>query len=384
MTYKYKLLLWVCLLWGAMNAGAQTSSQPLPESVYAGEPEPSYASEVATSDPSETKGVYQEQQVDVAEIVFGHIGDAYEWHITDIGSHALTLPLPILVRSTTGWHCFLSSRFHEGEGSTYEGLYIAPEGAYKGKVVERVAGREQRPMDLSLTKNVVGLLINSLVLLGIVFHCVRWYRRHPVEQEAPGGLVGMVEACTVFLRDEVIAPCIGPDYRRYQPYLLTVFFFILVSNLMGLLPMFPGGVNLTGNIAVTMVLALCTFVAVNLGGNRHYWKEIFWPDVPWWLKVPIPLMPFIELFGIFTKPLALMIRLFANIMAGHAAILSLLSIVFITAPLGAWINGSMGAIAVVFGVFMTALELLVAFIQAYVFTLLSAVFIGLSRPQEEN
>ena len=176
----------------------------------------------------------------------------------------------------------------------------------------------------------------------------------------------------------------GEDYRRYAPYLLTAFFFVLVNNLMGILPIFPGGANVTGNIAITLVLALCTFLFTNICGTKAYWKDIFWPKVPLWLKVPVPLMPMIELFGIFTKPFALMIRLFANIMAGHAAILSLVAIIFITVKAGPVINGSMTVISVLFGIFMDMLELLVAFIQAYVFTMLSAVFIGLSRVKEEN
>ena len=138
----------------------------------------------------------------------------------------------------------------------------------------------------------------------------------------------MMEACILAINDDVIKGCIGKDYKRYAPYLLTAFFFILINNLMGLIPFFPGGANITGNIAVTFVLAICTFLAVNLWGNKEYWKEILWPDVPWWLKAPFPMMPIIEIFGIFTKPFALMIRLFANMMAGHAAILSLISIIF--------------------------------------------------------
>jgi len=148
---------------------------------------------------------------------------------------------------------------------------------------------------------------------------------------------------------------------------------------MGLIPIFPGGANITGNIAITMVLALCTFIMINVFGSKEYWKDIFWPNVPVWLKCPIPMMPVIELFGIFTKPFALMIRLFANIMAGHAAILSLVAIIFITVKSGALINGPMTVVSVLFGIFMDGLEVLVAFIQAYVFTMLSAVFIGLSR-----
>ena len=181
----------------------------------------------------------------------------------------------------------------------------------------------------------------------------------------------------------VIKESVGKDeYKPYSSYLLTVFFFILINNLIGIIPVFPGGANITGNIAVTAVLAGCTFIAVNLFATKEYWKDIFWPKAPIYLKLPLPIMPFVEFFGVFTKPFALMIRLFANMMAGHAAILSLISIIFITANMGPLINGSMGFVAVAFGIFMTALELLVAFIQAYVFTMLSAVFIGLSRTEE--
>ena len=289
----------------------------------------------------------------------------------------LSIPLLVIVHSSTGWHVFSSSRLEEGE---YEGFYIARGGAYDGKIVERnAAGEEVRPLDISITKNVLGLFINSAVLLIILMSCVRWYKKHPVEQGAPKGGVGMIEALVLMIYEDVIKGCIGEDYKRYAPYLLTAFFFVLVNNLMGLIPIFPGGANVTGNIAITLVLAFCTFVLTNLYGSKEYWKEIFWPDVPTWLKAPVPMMPLIEFFGIFTKPFALMIRLFANIMAGHAAILSLIAIIFITVKAGPVINGSMTFVAVVFGIFMDALEILVAFIQAYVFTMLSAVFIGLSR-----
>jgi F-type H+-transporting ATPase subunit a len=165
---------------------------------------------------------------------------------------------------------------------------------------------------------------------------------------------------------------------------MTVFFFILLNNLLGIVPFFPGGANVTGNIAVTMVLALCTFVAVNVFGNRHYWKEILWPDVPVFLKFPLPIMQIIELFGLIAKPFSLMVRLFANILAGHAMILGLVSVIFVTVKLGPVVNGSMTFVTMLFGVFMDCLELLVAFIQAYVFTMLSAVFIGMSRQTEHE
>ena len=326
----------------------------------------------------------RQEEVDVNEIVFGHIGDSYEWHITDIGDVSIVIPLPVIVKSSTGWHAFLSSKLEEGSG-IYEGLYIARDGEYKGKIVEKGAdGKEVRPLDISITKDVTGLFVNSALLVILVLSCARWYKKHPVEKEAPKGMVGVMEACILAINDDVIKTCVGKDYRRYAPYLLTVFFFILINNLMGLVPVFPGGANITGNIAVTFVLALCTFLVVNVWGNKEYWKEILWPDVPWWLKAPVPMMPVIELFGIFTKPLALMIRLFANIMAGHAVILSLISIIFITAKVGVVVNGSMTIVSVAFGIFMTMLEVLVAFIQAYVFTMLSAVFVGLSRPAHSH
>ena len=232
----------------------------------------------------ESETDYKEQQVDVNEIVFGHIGDSYEWHITDIGDTPIAIPLPVIVKSSTGWHVFLSSRFEEGNGE-YEGLYIAKDGEYKGKIVEKDAsGNEVKPLDISITKNVTGLFVNSAILVILVLSCARWYKKHPVEKEAPKGMVGMMEACILAINDDVIKGCIGKDYKRYAPYLLTAFFFILINNLMGLIPFFPGGANITGNIAVTFVLAICTFLAVNLWGNKEYWKEILWPDVPWWLK----------------------------------------------------------------------------------------------------
>ena len=327
-----------------------------------------------------TKAQAAEGDIDVNELVFGHIGDAYQWHIAKFGDTEVSIPLPVIVKSSTGWHVFSSARLEEGP---YEGLYVAEGGAYDGKIVERnAAGEEVRPLDISITKNVLGLFINSAVLLVIMMSCVRWYKKHPLEDGAPKGGVGMIEATVLSIYNDVIKGCIGENYRRYAPYLLTAFFFVLVNNLMGLIPIFPGGANVTGNIAITLVLALCTFVLTNVYGTKAYWKEIFWPDVPTWLKAPIPMMPLIEFFGIFTKPFALMIRLFANIMAGHAAVLSLVAIIFITVKSGPVINGSMTVVSVAFSIFMDALEILVAFIQAYVFTMLSAVFIGLSQVKE--
>ncbi len=323
-------------------------------------------------------------EVNVGEMLFGHIGDSYGWHITDWNGKHITIPLPCILLSSTGWHVFMSSKVEHGH--EYEGLFIADEGRYEDKIVERSeTGELIRPFDISITKNVASLMFTAVLLVFMVLGATRWYRKHDAREETPGGFTGLVEMMVMMVNDDLIKPSIGEhEYRKYAPYLLTAFFFIFISNLLGIVPFFPGGANVTGNIAVTLVLALCTFFAVNVFANKHYWKEILWPDVPVLLKFPIPLMQTIEIFGMFTKPFSLMVRLFANILAGHAMILGLVSVIFVTAKLGPVINGSMTFITMLFGVFMDCLELLVAFIQAYVFTMLSAVFIVLSRSREER
>ena len=325
-----------------------------------------------------------EVEMDMDEYLYGHVRDSYEWHITTVKGKPVSIPLPVIVISKTGngAHVFSSRHLEEGE---YQGFYISSGEKWPGKIVEKGPdGREIRPWDFSITKNVLGLIINSALLLWIVLGTAGWYRKHDAVEEAPSGGVGIMEMMVMMVEDDIIKDCVGEDYRRYSPYLLTAFFFIFVNNLMGIVPFFPGGANITGNIAVTLVLALFTFFTVNLFGNKHYWKEILWPDVPTWLKVPLPLMPVIEIIGMFTKPFSLMVRLFANILAGHFMILGVIAVIFLTAKMGAAVNGGLTAVAVVLGVFMDCLELLVAFIQAYVFTMLSAVFIGLSRPKHET
>ena len=201
-------------------------------------------------------------------------------------------------------------------------------------------------------------------------------------KEAPTGIAALLEPVIVMIENDVIKDAVGPEYRRFSPYLLTAFFFILINNLMGIFPVFPGGANITGNIAVTLVLALFTFFMVNLFGNKHYYKDIIWPDVPIFLKA-IPIMPVIEIIGMFTKPFSLMIRLFANMLAGHIMLLSTLAVIFLTAKMGPVLNGSLSFVSALFGIFLDLLEVLVAFIQAYVFTMLSSVFIGLAHQEPE-
>ena len=239
-------------------------------------------------------------EIDVQDIVFSHIQDAYTWHITEWNGQEIAIPLPILVKSEErGWDLFLSSHLHQGR--THHNYYIAGEGEHAGKVVEKnSAGEEVRPMDFSLTKNVCGLFLSCGLLLFIVLRTAHWYKKHP--NEAPGGFIGLMEMAISYIQDGVIKEAIGKEYKPFSSYLLTVFFFILINNLIGIIPIFPGGANITGNIAVTGVLALCTFIAVNLFATKAYWKEIFWPKAPIYLKLPLPIMPFVEFFGVFTKP----------------------------------------------------------------------------------
>ena len=228
------------------------------------------------------------------------------------------------------------------------------------------------------------MLVSAVLLMVLVLYTARWYRGRAPGDAAPRGFVGVMEMLITMLVDDIIKPNIGKNYKRFTPYLLTAFFFIFLNNVMGIIPIFPGGANVTGNIAVTLALALCTFIAVNVFGKKEYYKEIFWPDVPVWLKLPVPILPAIELFGVFVKPFALTIRLFANILAGHTVILAIVCIIFITMAVNEYIGGTMTVVSFVFTIFMNCLELLVAFIQAFVFTMMSAVFIGLAQPEHDT
>lgn len=303
--------------------------------------------------------------LNVQEFIFGHIGDAYEWHITSVGEHHISIPLPCIVIDN-GLKVFSSHKMEEHGYTLNEA----------GKLVN--AQTLERPIDISITKNVVGLMFSAILLVTLILLCSKWYRKHDVLKEKPTGIAALLEPVIVMINDEVIKDIVGPNHAKFSPYLLTAFFFILINNLLGIIPIFPAGANVTGNIAVTCVLALFTFFAVNLFGTKHYYKEIFWPEVPVFLKA-IPIMPLIEVVGTITKPFSLMIRLFANILAGHIMILSVIGIIFITAKMGAVLNGSLTFVSVLFGVFLSCLEVLVAFIQAYVFTMLSAVFIGMAQ-----
>jgi F-type H+-transporting ATPase subunit a len=324
---------------------------------------------------SETKAV---EKFEPGTFIFEHIGDAYSWHIISVKQHEISIPLPVILYSThSGFHVFFSSKFHHGT-EEYNGFKISEEGAYKGKIVETSgSGLIDKPYDFSITKNVTSLFISLGILLWLFLAIARSYRRRPMM--APKGIQSLMEPLILFIRDEVAKPSIGEHkYEKFMPYLLTVFFFIWINNMMGLIPFFPGGANLTGNISITLVLALFTFAITTFSGNKNYWKDIFnTPGVPWWLKV-IPIMPFVEFLGMFTKPFALMVRLFANISAGHIIALAFFGLIFIFGGSNPIVGYGVSIPTVLFTVFMNFLELLVAFVQAFVFTLLSAVYLGMA------
>ena len=312
------------------------------------------------------------KEIDIPELVLEHLSDAYEWHIAG----DVAIPLPIIVRSQQTGEWYFGT-----EKNLPENFYFAAD--HHGKIYERMAdGSEVRPIDLSFTKSVAQIWIVVILLIVIFMSCAHWYNKHDEKSDAPKGFVGMMEMLVMTIYDDVIKACVGEQHKRFAPYLLTVFFFILLTNLLGLIPLFPGGANVTGNINVTFFFALCTMLLVNILGNKEYWKEIFWPEVPLFLKAyPAPLIPVIEVVGIITKPFALMVRLFANMMAGHAIILSFTCVIFLGWTMGVGMGIGLNAFSILMLLFMNLVEVLVAFIQAYVFTLLSAVFIGLAHPQ---
>jgi len=306
--------------------------------------------------------------------ILDHIGDAYEWHIMSWKGHHVSVPLPVILYSKqSGFHSFMSTGFHHGD---HNGFRIDTDGPHKGKIVELSTG--ERPLlDLSITKNVLALFVSMAIILCVFLSVAKAYKRR--ENQAPKGLQSWVEPVILFVRDDIARPAIGHKYKSYMPYLLTLFFFIMVNNLMGLIPFFPFGANVTGNIAITLVLATLTLLITTFSSTRTYWEHIFnTPGVPWWLKIPIPLMPFVELLGVIIKPFVLMIRLFANITAGHIIAIGFFSLIFIFGEINIAMGFGASVITILFTVFMTFLELLVAFIQAYVFTLLSALYFGMA------
>lgn len=322
-----------------------------------------------------------ENEFNAGEMIMEHVADAYSWHITTLDEKHISIPLPVILYSKNkGFHVFMSSKFHHGH-QEYNGFYIchSKESPNKGKIVEKIDEEEIRPYDLSITKNTLSLLMSVVFLSWLFLSIAKAYRKR--EGKAPKGMQSVLEPLIIFVRDDIAKASIGEKkYEKYTPYLLTIFFFIFVNNLLGLVPIFPGGANLTGNIAITFVLALFTFIITNINGNKNYWKHIFWgPGVPWWLNISI--MWIVELMGVFIKPFVLMVRLFANILAGHIVALGFFSLIFIFGNMSVSAGYGISALSIPFTVFLALLEILVAFIQAYVFTLLSALYFGMATEE---
>jgi len=313
------------------------------------------------------------EEFNAGEVILHHIMDAHEFHFFTAGHFHATLPLPIIVYSKEkGWSVFSSAKFgHEGEeiynGYKLEGNKIVAVDA-AGKADESV-----KVYDFSLTKNVVQMFLAMIVLIILMLNVAKKYKKTGAHT-APSGFQNAIEPVITFVRDDVAKPNLGKKYEKYMPYLLTVFFFILINNIFGLI---PGSANVTGNTAFTAVLALISLIAILISTNGHFWMHIFWPPgVPFFVK--IILMP-IELLGVFViKPAALLIRLFANMAAGHIVILSFVSLIFIFGQMSAVAGWGFSPVSMAFSVFIYLIEVLVAFIQAFIFTNLTAVFIGQS------
>jgi len=331
----------------------------------------------------ETKIV--EGEFKAGEMIMEHVVDNHEWHIATLGHTHVVIPLPVILIYDGKLRIFLSSKFHNPT-HTWQGFRMIPSGPHQGKIIHVGTNAETGPAvyDFSLTKTAAAIIF-SCILMGIIFISVgRAYKRN--RGEAPKGLQSLMEPLILFVRDDIAKSSIGEKrYEKFVPFLLTVFFFIFINNLLGLIPIFPAGANVTGNIAITMVLAVFTFLITTFSGNKHYWIDIInTPGVPWWLKFPLPLMPVVEIIGIITKPFVLMVRLFANITAGHIIVLGFVSLIFIFGAISLALGLGVSVLSVAFIVFMDLLELLVAFIQAYVFTLLSALYFGLAIAEPEH
>ena len=301
--------------------------------------------------------------------ILHHIADSYEWHLWG----DISIPLPVILYTEGNLDVFMSSEFHHGKSKVIRG-----DRTYKIDHHKIVEENDKKIINVSVTKNVDSMILSVLILFFILRKVSAGYKN---KKQAPKGIQAFLEPLILFVRDDIIKSSIGPKYKRYTVFLLTIFFFILTNNLLGLT---PGAANVTGNISVTLVLSLFTFIIITVSANKGYWKHLIKPP-----GTPLPLLPImipIEIFGVFTKPFALMIRLFANITAGHIIIFSLISLIFVASNNGENVvaGWAVAPLSVMFVLFIFLIEILVAFLQAYIFTLLSAVFIGLAVKEEDH
>jgi F-type H+-transporting ATPase subunit a len=315
------------------------------------------------------KSIGKEEKVfDANKVIFEHVLDAHQFHFLTYKDkegleHHVSIPLPVILFSPQeGWSFFMSSAFHHGEHEV-DGYRLAG-----NKIVP--VDPDVKVYDLSPTRNVVQMILALMLLVILLINVAKKYQKGIGTNKAPTGFQNAIEPVITFVRDEVAKPNLGHDYNKFLPYLLTIFFFILINNIFGLV---PGSANVTGNIAFTAVLGVISFIVISVNGNSHYWGHIFNPPVPGGIK---PILILVEILGVFTKPFALIIRLFANMLAGHIIIICLVSLIFIFGGLSAAIGWGFSPISIAFSVFIYLIEILVAFIQAFIFTNLTAVFIG--------
>jgi F-type H+-transporting ATPase subunit a len=329
-----------------------------------------------------------EKEFNPKEMILHHVKDAHGFHLWDWKGHPVSLPLPIILWADNGLTTFMSSGFHHDDsGKTiveknggkfvklHEKIYQLNAGATSVSFdEEHHPTNASKPLNISITRNVFMMWVSVIVLLLIFFATARSYKKS--EDNVPTGIAGFIEPLVIFVRDEIGKPMIGEHkYKRYMPYLLTIFFFIWINNIFGLIPILNGA-NLSGNIAFTFTLAVFTFIITTFSGNKNYWKHIFWmPGVP--VPMKIFLMP-IEIIGMFVKPISLMIRLFANITAGHVIILALMSLIFVFKSV------AIAPVSVAFSLFITVIEIIVTAIQAYIFTILSALYFGMATEEEHH
>ncbi len=353
---------------------------------FAAAPQPSESGETAAKTEAAAPEAAGSKKIDAKELLLGHVKDSHEWHLFSVGNVHVTIPLFVIVHSPSrGITGFSSAKFKDGEAS-YNGFRLVnrayreehhlDEAAYPDEKIIAVDGNNnptgEKVYDWSVTKNITSMIIAAILLLWIMISVANTYKANGA-RKAPKGFQGVLEPVIIFMRDEVVKPNIpGKQAERFAPFILTIFFFILINNLLGLL---PGSANVTGNIAVTAALAIISFIAILISTNRHFWGHIFNPPVPFGVKL---ILAPVELIGVFTKPISLMIRLFANILAGHIIILSIISLVFIFGAMNRVAGYGFLPVTIVFNLMMMCLELLVAFIQAFIFATLTAVFIGQS------
>jgi F-type H+-transporting ATPase subunit a len=328
------------------------------------------APEKVAAETEQTGKEKKEGSFDPAELIMEHILDAHEFHFFSVGETDIAIPLPVIVYSKErGIAIFSYGNLHHG--SIYNG-YKSEEGKIIAVNEAGIAEESIKLYDFSLTRTVVQMMLALLLLTVIMINVAGKYKKGGA-RTAPSGFQNAIEPVITFVRDDVAKPNLGAAYEKYMPYLLTVFFFILINNLIGLI---PGTANVTGNIAFTVVLGVISFFVILFSTNRHFWAHIFNPPVPGFVK---PILIPVEFLGIFTKPFALIVRLFANMVAGHIIITCFVMLIFIFGAMSTAAGWGFAPISIAFTVFIYFIEILVAFIQAFIFTNLTAVFIGQSR-----